>query len=170
MALVLRTIGSARSSVRLAAYSFTAAPLVQAFVDAKKLGVYVAVVVDNRHNLIEDCTGKPRAALNALFNADGAIRPVSAYPMQHPKYIVADEGPCEASSITITHEPRSKSLGFDQRWSRPSQSQLAADRGPWRTGQVPPSADGRLSCRTAVQLHHHGHHASDGPVSIIFML
>ena len=88
--LVLRSIGSARSSVRLAAYSFTAAPVVRALIDAKKRGVDVAVVVDQKANLTDDRSGKAAAALNLLVNAGIPTRTVSSYPIQHSKYAVFD--------------------------------------------------------------------------------
>ena len=67
--LVLRSIHSAHKSIRLAAYSFTAAPVVQALVNAKKSGVDVAVLVDFKSNLKDDRSGKARAALGVLVNA-----------------------------------------------------------------------------------------------------
>lgn len=50
-ALALRTIQSVRQSIRLLAYSFTAAPVVRALIAAKRRGVDVAVTVDYRNNL-----------------------------------------------------------------------------------------------------------------------
>ena len=88
--LVLKSIASARASVRLAAYSFTAAPVARALIDAKKRGVDVAVVVDQKANLTEDRSGKSAAALNLLVNAGIPTRTVSAYPIQHSKYAVID--------------------------------------------------------------------------------
>src|SRR6218665_2557185 len=82
-ALVLR-------SIRLVAYSFTAAPVARALVDAKKRGVDVAVVVDYKNNLVEDRSGKARAALNLLVNAGIPTRTVAAFPIQHSKYAVID--------------------------------------------------------------------------------
>lgn len=88
--LVLRSIGSARQSIRLAAYSFTAAPVVRALIDAKKRGVDVAVVVDHKSNVSQDRSGKAVAALNLLVNAGIPTRTVLSYPIQHSKYAVID--------------------------------------------------------------------------------
>ena len=87
---MLKSIASARASVRLAAYSFTAAPVARALIDAKKRGVDVAVVVDQKANLTEDRSGKSAAALNLLVNAGIPTRTVLAYPIQHSKYAVID--------------------------------------------------------------------------------
>src|SRR6218665_4091584 len=77
-ALVLRPISSARQSIRLAAYSFTAAPVARALVDPKKRGVDVAVVGDYKNNLVEDRSGKATAPLNLLLNPTIPTRTVSA--------------------------------------------------------------------------------------------
>jgi phosphatidylserine/phosphatidylglycerophosphate/cardiolipin synthase-like enzyme len=65
-ALVLRSIRSARQSIR------------------------VAVVVDYKNNLVQDRSGKARAALNTLVNAGIPTFTVSAFPIQHSKYAVID--------------------------------------------------------------------------------
>lgn len=44
--LVLRAIGAAHSSIRLAGYTFSSPTIVRALIDARKRGVDVAVVVD----------------------------------------------------------------------------------------------------------------------------
>jgi len=81
--LVLRTIYGAQQSVRVMAYSFTAAPVVKALLDAKRRGVDVAVTVDYRSNVDEDRSGKAAAALRALVYAGIPVRVVRAYAMQH---------------------------------------------------------------------------------------
>jgi phosphatidylserine/phosphatidylglycerophosphate/cardiolipin synthase-like enzyme len=88
--LVLDAIGSARRSIRLAAYSFTAAPVVRALIDAKRRGVDVAVLVDHKYNIEQDGSGKARAALNLLVNAGIPTRTVAAFSIQHSKYAVID--------------------------------------------------------------------------------
>ena len=101
-ALVLRSISSARQSIRLAAYSFTAAPVVRALVDAKKRGVDVAVVVDYKNNLTEDRSGKARAALNLLVNAGIPTHTVSIFPIQHSKFTVIDGAHVQTGSYNYS--------------------------------------------------------------------
>lgn len=101
-ALVLRSINSARQSVRLAAYSFTAPPVVRALVDAKKRGVDVAVVVDFKNNLQEDRSGKAKAALNLLVNAGIPTRTISSFPIQHSKYAVIDGSHVQTGSYNYS--------------------------------------------------------------------
>lgn len=88
--LVLDAIESARESVRLAVYSFTAPPVVRALIDARRRGVDVAVLVDHRHNVQRDNSSKARAALNLLVNAGIPARTVAAFSIQHSKYAVID--------------------------------------------------------------------------------
>jgi len=97
-ALVLRAIGSARKSVRLAAYSFTSPSVVSALIDAKRLGVDVRVLVDDKGN-----HGKAsEAALNLLAGADIAVRTVSVYAIHHDKYAVIDGVTVQTGSFNYT--------------------------------------------------------------------
>jgi phosphatidylserine/phosphatidylglycerophosphate/cardiolipin synthase-like enzyme len=52
--LVDRAIDHAQHSIRLAAYSFTSTDVVRRLIEAKQRGVDVAVIVDERNNLVED--------------------------------------------------------------------------------------------------------------------
>lgn len=101
-ALILKTIRSAKSSIRLAAYSFTSPPIVRALTDAKRRGVDVAVVVDYKNNLQETRTSAPRQALNLLVNAGIPTRTISAYPIHHDKYIVVDGLHVETGSFNYS--------------------------------------------------------------------
>jgi hypothetical protein len=67
--LVLGAINDAQRSVRLMAYSLTAEAVVRALISARRRGVDVAVAVDYRNNIEEDCSGRARAALGALTYA-----------------------------------------------------------------------------------------------------
>jgi len=103
-ALVLRTIQSARQSIRLLAYSFTAAPVVRALIAAEGRGVDVAVTVDYRNNIEEDRSGKARAALGALVNAGIPVSVVSAYPMQHSKFAAIDSDVVQTGSYNYSQQ------------------------------------------------------------------
>lgn len=84
--LVLKVINTARTSVRLAAYSFTSPKVVRALIAAKRRGVDVRVVVDEEGNKSKSGV----AALNLLVGADVAVRSNGAYAIHHDKYIIAD--------------------------------------------------------------------------------
>jgi phosphatidylserine/phosphatidylglycerophosphate/cardiolipin synthase-like enzyme len=110
-ALVLSTIQSARISIRLLAYSFTAAPVVRALIAAKRRGVDVAVTVDYRNNIEEDRSGKARAALGALVNAGIAVTVVSAYPLQHSKFEAVDSAVIQTGSYNYSQQAASYNSG-----------------------------------------------------------
>lgn len=77
--LVLKVIQSANQDVRLAAYSFTSPTIVRALTLAKRRGMDVQVIVDDKGN-----RGKANiAALNLLVMAEIPVRKVSGYAIHH---------------------------------------------------------------------------------------
>lgn len=101
-ALVLKVIASAKSSIRLAAYSFTSPNVVRELLAAKRRGVDVAVVVDHKNNLVEARSNSSREALNLLVNAGIPTRTVSVYAIHHDKFIVVDGRHVETGSFNYT--------------------------------------------------------------------
>ncbi|KUZ96467.1 endonuclease [Burkholderia ubonensis] len=96
--LVVSAISGARQSIRLAAYSFTSPSVVRALMAAKRRGVDVAVVVDEKAN-----HGKASvAALSLLTQAGIPSRTVSIYPIHHDKYIVIDGAQIETGSFNYS--------------------------------------------------------------------
>lgn len=100
--LVLKAIVASKASIRLAAYSFTSPVVVKALLEAKRRGVDVAVLVDEKNNLREDHSGKARAALNLLVNAGIPTRTVSVFPIHHDKFIVVDGRHVETGSFNYS--------------------------------------------------------------------
>lgn len=88
--LIVKTIQSAQTSLDVMAYSFTSADVTRALLAAIKRGVRVRIVVDHKHNLQTDRSGRPMAALSALTTAGAQIRSVSTYSIMHDKIIVSD--------------------------------------------------------------------------------
>ncbi len=101
--LVIKVVDSARSELRILAYSFTSVPLVTALLRAKKRGVDVQVVADEKTNVQDDRTGKARAALSALVNAGISVRTINVYPIHHDKVIVADRETVELGSFNYSY-------------------------------------------------------------------
>lgn len=96
--LVLRTIGDARRSLRMSAYTFTSPAVVRQLLAAKRRGVDVAVVADGKGN-----TGKANAAaLNLLVQAGIPVRTISAYAIFHDKSIVVDDETVETGSFNYS--------------------------------------------------------------------
>ena len=95
---MLKVIGSAKQSIRLAGYSFTSPPVVRALMDAKRQGVDVAVLLDDKVN-----RGKASiAAMNLVVGAGIPLRVISAYAIHHDKYIVVDARHTETGSFNYS--------------------------------------------------------------------
>ena len=88
--LVIKVIGSARREIRLLSYSFTSAPVARALVEARKRGVDIKIVADQKNNTSEDRSGKARAALSLLSEAGADVRLISVYPIHHDKVLIVD--------------------------------------------------------------------------------
>jgi phosphatidylserine/phosphatidylglycerophosphate/cardiolipin synthase-like enzyme len=84
--LVLKVINTSQRSIDLAAYSFTSPSIVKALIDAKKRGVKVRIVVDERGNKSKASL----AALNLVVNAGIPTRTISVYAIHHDKYLISD--------------------------------------------------------------------------------
>ncbi len=97
-ALVLKVINSSVSTIRLAAYSFNSPHVVEALLNAKKRGVDVEVIVDDRRNKRKNSI----AALNLLVSAGIPTRTISVYAMHHDKYIVADGASVQNGSFNYS--------------------------------------------------------------------
>lgn len=96
--LVVKAIRSARSSIGLAAYSFTSPVIAKALLDAKKRGVDVRVVVDENGNKSKASL----AALNLLVGAGIPTRTLSRYAIHHDKYMVVDKMTVQTGSFNYS--------------------------------------------------------------------
>ena len=97
-ALVLKVINSARQSIRLAGYSFTSPAVVRNLIDAKRRGVDVKVLLDDKGNRGQASV----AAMNLIVGAGIPLRVVSAYSIHHDKYIVVDGKHTETGSFNFS--------------------------------------------------------------------
>lgn len=100
--LVLKVIGTARHDIRMLTYSFTSAPVARALLEAKKRGVDIKIVADQRNNTSEDRSGKSRAALSLLTEAGADVRLISAYPIHHDKVLIVDGETVELGSFNYS--------------------------------------------------------------------
>lgn len=125
-ALVIRAIASARQSIRLAAYSFTASFVVDALIAAKQRGVDVAVVVDHKDNVVQDRSGHARPALDALAGAGIRVRSVSAFRKQHNKYMVIDGRHVETGSFNFAESARENAENVLVLWNAPELARVYA--------------------------------------------
>jgi len=96
--LVLSTIKDARESIRLMGYSFTAPEVVKALMAAKRRGVDVRVVLDERGN--DNRSGQ--AAMSLLYGTGIPVRTVSTFKIMHDKVIVTDGRNVETGSYNFS--------------------------------------------------------------------
>jgi phosphatidylserine/phosphatidylglycerophosphate/cardiolipin synthase-like enzyme len=94
--LVLDTIRGARSTLLVAAYSFTSKPVAIALRDAQRRGVQVFVVVDAGE------AAKAYSAARFLANERVPVRANARHALQHNKFIVADGTAVQTGSYNYT--------------------------------------------------------------------
>jgi phosphatidylserine/phosphatidylglycerophosphate/cardiolipin synthase-like enzyme len=96
LALILGAIREARSSIRVAAYTFTSKPISTALLDAHRRGVDVRVVADAKSN-----KGKYSAA-QFLANHGLHVRLNGKYAIHHHKFMVIDDSTVETGSFNYS--------------------------------------------------------------------
>jgi len=101
--LVVKVIGTATKTIKMSAYTFTSPAIVRALIAAKKRGVHIQLVADERANLAEDQSGKGRHALNAVSDAGVEVRMISAYAIHHDKALVVDGRHIQTGSFNYTN-------------------------------------------------------------------
>ncbi|MFP3029369.1 MAG: phospholipase D family protein [Arsenophonus sp.] len=94
--IVLMAIEEAKTSIDIAAYSFTSKPIALALVDAKQRGVNVRVVADKKSN-----SGK-YTAVTYLGNHRIPVRLNDKYAIMHNKFMIVDGHSIETGSFNYT--------------------------------------------------------------------
>jgi phosphatidylserine/phosphatidylglycerophosphate/cardiolipin synthase-like enzyme len=94
--LVVKTIESAKISVRVAAYSFTSKPIAIALLDAQRRGIDVRLVVDK-----SNVTARYTAA-TFLENQGVPVRLEDRYAIMHDKFAEVDGVTVEIGSFNFT--------------------------------------------------------------------
>ncbi len=94
--LVIKAIGEAKSSIRVAAYSFTSKPISMALLEAHNRGIDVRVVVDK-----SQATARYTAA-TFLANQHVPVRVDYNYSIMHDKFVVIDGQTVETGSFNFT--------------------------------------------------------------------
>jgi phosphatidylserine/phosphatidylglycerophosphate/cardiolipin synthase-like enzyme len=101
-ALVVKTIGEAKQSIRVAAYSFTSKPIAETLLGAHKRGIDVEVVVDK-----SNATARYTAA-TFLANQGVPVRVDYRYAIMHDKFMVVDGATVEEGSFNFTAAAESR--------------------------------------------------------------
>lgn len=97
--LVVKTIGEARSTVRLAAYNFESQPIINALVAAHGRGVDVRAVLDRRTNELNKHSG-----MGALLAAKIPVVLDGKHPIMHDKFIIVDGVTLETGSFNYSNQ------------------------------------------------------------------
>jgi len=123
--LVVKVIDAAKFEIRVLSYSFTSAPVTEALLRAKRRGVDIKVVADQRENINADRSGKAHAALSALATAGVDVRTISVYPIHHDKVIVVDRQSVELGSFNYSDAASHKnSENVLVNWGNPKLAQI----------------------------------------------
>jgi phosphatidylserine/phosphatidylglycerophosphate/cardiolipin synthase-like enzyme len=139
-ALVLKVIGSAQQSLRLAGYSFTSPAVVRALIEDRKRGVDVMVLVDDKGNRSRSSV----IAMKLIADAGIPIRVIGTFAIHHDKYIVVDGKTTETGSFNYSQAAaRSNSENLLVVWNDPqvASTYLAHWASRWAQGvAISPSA------------------------------
>lgn len=100
--LVVKAINSAKTSLCVAAYSFTSKPISEAILQAKKRGVRVKVVADEKANQSK------YTATRFLANQGIDVRLNGNYAIMHNKFIVVDNQTVETGSFNYSQAAQKK--------------------------------------------------------------
>ena len=101
-ALIIRTIGEAKKSIKVQAYSFTNADIAKALLDAHKRGVNVRAVLDKSQE-----TEKYTSA-TFLANAGVPVRIDDDFAIAHNKIMIIDEETVITGSFNFTKAAEEK--------------------------------------------------------------
>ena len=97
-ALVVKVLASAQQTIRLAGYSFTSPAVVKGLLDAKRRGVDVKVLLDDKGNR----GSASLLAMKMINEPNIPLRVVSAYAIHYDKYIVVDGRHTETGSFNYS--------------------------------------------------------------------
>lgn len=129
--LIVKAIGSAKNSLRVAAFAFSSPTIVKALVEAKKRGVDVQAVVDRKHNTETDPKRIGRDAIAALAAAGIPARTNGDYRLHHDKYIVIDACHVQTGSWNYAESANRNSENVVVLWNSPETA--AAYLGHWES-------------------------------------
>jgi len=133
--LVLSVIDSAKVSIRLLGYSFTARDIASALIRAKQRGVDVRLVLDQKEN---DRNSSSMREVHRMARAGILIRFDAHFPIQHDKAIVADNVTTETGSFNFTESAeRYNSENAVVIWNMPglAQDMTAHWQSRWNYGE-----------------------------------
>ena len=118
--LIAEVIGSAKTSVRAAAFAFSSPPVAKALAEAARRGVDVRVVADHKHNIDEDAKRIGRRAFDTVAAAGGTVRTNGHYRLHHDKFIVVDDCHVQTGSWNYAESAKRNSENVVVLWNNPA--------------------------------------------------
>ena len=102
LALVLKTINSSSKTLDVMAYSFTSSEVTRALINARRRGVQVRVVVDEKQNFSSEGSKYAMSALSSLVNAGVEVRINGNFASFHSKVIISDSAHVQTGSFNYS--------------------------------------------------------------------
>ena len=130
---MVKVLASAQQTIRLAGYSFTSPVVVKGLLDAKRRGVDVKVLLDDKGNR----GAANLLAMKMITEANIPLKVVSAYAIHHDKYIVVDGRHTETGSFNYSQAAaRANSENVLVLWNNEAVAQryLAHWESRWKQG------------------------------------
>ena len=100
--LVLKVINSSTKTLDVMAYSFTSSDITRAILNARKRGVRVRVIADEKQNTNAPGSKYAMSALSSLVNAGAEIRTNGNFSIFHDKSIIADGRTVQTGSFNYS--------------------------------------------------------------------
>lgn len=115
--LVLKTIRSASKTLDMLTYSFTSSEVTRELLAARKRGVQLRMVVDDKSSR----NAKSMSALSALSTAGAQIRLNATFAIHHDKVVIADGRHVQTGSFNYSQAAdKSNSENVIVLWNAPS--------------------------------------------------
>lgn len=100
--LIIKTIGEAKKSIKLASYSFTSKKIAAALIEAQNNGIDVKIVMDKSQDL------EPYSLLPMLLDHKVPVRVNYKYDIMHNKFMVIDNKTLQLGSFNYTWAAETK--------------------------------------------------------------
>ena len=139
LALVLKTINSSTKSLDVMAYSFTSSEVTRALINARRRGVQVRVLVDEKQNITSQGSKYALSALSSLLTAGAEVRINGQFAIFHDKVIISDGAHVQTGSFNYSKAAaHSNSENVVVLWGTPViASQYSAHfNGRWNHGKA----------------------------------
>ena len=100
--LIIKNIQTAKTTIKVAAYSFTSKPIAQALIDAHRRGVAISVVLDKSQ-------ARDQHSAFKLFQKSGIKTKINnRYAIMHNKFMIIDDQTMQTGSFNYSRSAEEK--------------------------------------------------------------